>query len=341
MANGNLFDNLDIRAIGDRLEPSLREKFNEAVEAAAKVVHVGRLLEIIETADYAALDDLALIMVTEGLIPSTAEFVVVMQEIIELVGSAVAATLGVSFTIDNAAVVAWIRQHVGSLIVGISEDALVSVRTLAERAYVEGVGTRAFARQLRPAIGLLPRHAETLRRYVLQLVEADVPQQRVAELAELYERRLINWRANMIARTETMAATHAGQLEAWRQAAEQGLFDITEAKIRWVVTEDDRLCPLCAPLDGVEVPFGQQFVATVKGFPHGKPTVESPGSARLAGTLRPDPYSQPRDLRGRFKKRRKMKPVDDRSVVSLTKPIFVSHPPLHPQCRCTLQLDIG
>lgn len=309
----------------------------EAVDSAGRIASVRELLTIIEEGDIVALNALAVRMVTEGLIPSAVQFVLAMQEIINAVGAAVAATLGTSFTLDNPAVIGWIRQHVGSLILGFGEDAIASVRALAEKAYIEGIGTRAFARQLRPALGLLPRHIDTVRRYVDQLIAAEVPANRIADLAELYAHRLLTWRANMIARTETMAATHAGQIEAWTQAAQQGMFDITTAEIRWVVTEDDRLCPLCAPLDGKTIPFGGQFVATVKGFPHGKPSIVSPGTARLAGTLRPDPYSQPRDLKGRFKK---AKLVNDRSTTRLLKPIFVSHPPLHPQCRCTLQLVI-
>lgn len=65
-------------------------------------------------------------------------------------------------------------------------------------------------------------------------------------------------RADKIARTETMRAANQGQLEAWDQAEEQGLLTGDELK-EWIVTPDDRLCPICEPLDGVQVGRDEPF----------------------------------------------------------------------------------
>ena len=65
-------------------------------------------------------------------------------------------------------------------------------------------------------------------------------------------------RAETIARTETMKASNAGQQEAWDQAVDAGLLTGSEQQV-WIVTPDDRLCPICEPLDGQEQDLGGKF----------------------------------------------------------------------------------
>lgn len=65
-------------------------------------------------------------------------------------------------------------------------------------------------------------------------------------------------RADLIARTETIAASVNGQQEAWDQAVDDGLLTGDENQV-WIVTPDDRLCEICEPLDGVEAPLGGVF----------------------------------------------------------------------------------
>jgi SPP1 gp7 family putative phage head morphogenesis protein len=65
-------------------------------------------------------------------------------------------------------------------------------------------------------------------------------------------------RAETIARTETIAASNRGQQEAWDQAVEEGLLTGNETQ-EWITTPDDRTCPICEPLDGVNVALGEQF----------------------------------------------------------------------------------
>jgi len=67
----------------------------------------------------------------------------------------------------------------------------------------------------------------------------------------------------------TMSALNEGQREAWREAKAEGLLS-DEAVVEWITTPDERLCPVCAPLDGVKVPFGEKF-ATANGELPGPP----------------------------------------------------------------------
>jgi hypothetical protein len=65
-------------------------------------------------------------------------------------------------------------------------------------------------------------------------------------------------RAETIARTEVMTASNRGQQEAWSQAEDAGLLTGDEKQV-WIVTPDDRLCPICEPLEGETAPLGGTF----------------------------------------------------------------------------------
>jgi SPP1 gp7 family putative phage head morphogenesis protein len=65
-------------------------------------------------------------------------------------------------------------------------------------------------------------------------------------------------RAEVIARTETMTAANEGQSLLWDQAVEDGLLTGKEQQV-WIVTPDDRLCPICEPMDGEQVGLDEAF----------------------------------------------------------------------------------
>lgn len=55
-------------------------------------------------------------------------------------------------------------------------------------------------------------------------------------------------RARRIAHHEPMLAVHEGQREAWRQAVDDGLLP-ADAEATWIVTGDDKVCPICVGLE--------------------------------------------------------------------------------------------
>lgn len=252
--------------------------------------------------------------------------------------SARATGLQFGLALTSQLVVDSIMTDANRVIVGVGQDTIDSVHRILTSGYLDGIGTSAMSRIIRDSVGLLPSHADAAGRYARTLLSQRIPTPEVARLTAIYQNRLRSYRAENIARTETMAAAHAGQLEAFLQMANQGSIDRNRARLVWVVTEDDRLCPWCAPMDGQEIELGQMFVATHKGFPEGKPDYEGKGAARLRPVpLQPDPRSRPRDRFGRFISKRDSRDYLDGKLVEIT-PIAVPHPPLHPQCRCTMNL---
>jgi SPP1 gp7 family putative phage head morphogenesis protein len=129
-----------------------------------------------------------------------------------------------SFDAGNPRAKAWIEQHALDLVNDISKTTRDDIRDLLDQAFDDSNTT----------------------------LDVDELTKQIAALIDDPER------ADLIARTETMRAANEGQLEAWDQAQEQGLLTGEELK-EWITTPDDRLCPICEPLDGVQVARDETF----------------------------------------------------------------------------------
>lgn len=73
-------------------------------------------------------------------------------------------------------------------------------------------------------------------------------------------------RADLIARHETMLAASEGQRQAWDQAVEDGLLTGGERRT-WIVTDDERLCPICSELDGAVADLDGEYPGGFDGPP--------------------------------------------------------------------------
>jgi hypothetical protein len=94
----------------------------------------------------------------------------------------------------------------------------------------------------------------------------------INDMEALYAQRLIAARAETIARTETLGAANWGAQESWRQAVQDGGLP-GEVKQFWIVTPDDRLCPICVEIPGMNpdgVGLGEPF-ETPEGPVEGPP----------------------------------------------------------------------
>jgi SPP1 gp7 family putative phage head morphogenesis protein len=129
--------------------------------------------------------------------------------------------VGFKFDETNPKATEWASQNAADLVGGITESARDEIKDLVEHAFEEQVSVDDLAKQIEEVIG-----------------DAN--------------------RAELIARTETMRASNEGQLEAWEQATEDGLLAGNEQK-EWIVTPDDKLCPVCEQMDGVIIPLDEDF----------------------------------------------------------------------------------
>lgn len=122
------------------------------------------------------------------------------------------ALLAWKFDETNPKATDWAREHAAELVKGLSDTSRDEIREAVEAAFEEQIDVDELASELTDLLG-----------------DAE--------------------RAELIARTETMRASNEGQQAAWDQALDTGLLTGRE-KQEWITTPDDRLCPICEPLDG-------------------------------------------------------------------------------------------
>lgn len=143
------------------------------------------------------------------------------------------AARGYSFSFDktNPRATSWAKQHAGKLVKQVAQTTRERIRELVESAFESQFDVDDLAREIRGIIR-----------------DRD--------------------RALTIARTETMTAANQGQLQLWDQAKQKGLLTGKEGK-EWITTPDDRLCPVCSPMNG-------EVVAMHKYFDVGGSKVDAP-----------------------------------------------------------------
>lgn len=168
------------------------------------------------------------------------------------------------FNASNPASLAWAQNHAAELVrINIVEGGQQAIRELVERAWTEGIPPEDLARMIREYIGLLPKQAAAVQKYLAERLKK-VSQAAAQRGADAYARKLLNLRARTIARHETMTAANRGQQELWNQARGQGYLPDDEWERKWLVTPDDRLCRRCAPMQGKRAPVNGSFEADGK-----------------------------------------------------------------------------
>ncbi len=136
--------------------------------------------------------------------------------------------LRLRFDGKNPSVIAWARKHAGELIDFILATTLERIRQASEDFQEDG-DWDAYHDEILEAVG-----------------DED--------------------RADLIARHESMLAANEGQRLGWKQAEEQGLLD-SSAKRVWITTPDERLCPICKPLEDKTATLDGEYPGGYSGPP--------------------------------------------------------------------------
>lgn len=151
----------------------------------------------------------------------TAAAKVLKQQLRSAVSRELAPKTTFAFDKTNPRAVQWVKDHALETIDVMAETTRDSVRTLIEESFAGEFDVHDLADEISKLVG-------------------------------------DDNRAEVIARTETMTASNRGQQELWDQAVDADLLNGTELQV-WIVTPDDRLCPICEPLEDVTAPLGGTF----------------------------------------------------------------------------------
>jgi hypothetical protein len=128
-----------------------------------------------------------------------------------------------------------------------------------------------------PQDGIMRRRLRDFRydRKLQGAVQSGKPlsQADIDKMVDAYSRKYLKYRAQTIARTESMRALNAGARQAWVQAIATGKVNQELVRRSWIVTHDERLCQWCAPVPrmnpGRGVKFDEPFKTPLGDAMHG------------------------------------------------------------------------
>lgn len=133
------------------------------------------------------------------------------------------------------------------------------------RSYLEANDATALRRALRD------RRSDSAVQTAIATKQPLAPAQ-IDRLVARYESRYLAFRAETIARTESLRALQLGQRLAWDEAIASGVWDPARLIKRWVTARDERVRPLHRQMDQQVVPYMEDFVlpdqTTTWGPPH-------------------------------------------------------------------------
>lgn len=282
--------------IADKADPKVRQAFLDAIDQVKAGIEDAALRDAVASGDVNQVLDV--LGIDQSLGPALSVGLGAPLQAAFLEASAQAVTRGgldMRFDISNPKATEFLRTYDFGLIRQLTTDTREGIRRIVADAFAYGGHPYDQAHQIRDLIGLTDSQAAavasfrnlletgdrdaltralrdrrfdpTLDRTLGEDAERDLTGDEIDRQVGRYAERMLNARAENIARTETIRAANAAQNAAWDQAADKGLLNRDTLRRQWLVTEDDRLCIYCAEVpdmnpDGVglggyfETPLG-------------------------------------------------------------------------------------
>lgn len=141
------------------------------------------------------------------------------------------------------------RSNTLHLIQGLDSDKEKVIDNLVARALKYGWTDDVLAARMRRYVGLDERSVNAVEAFRTKQITDGVPLGVARRRANDYARRLRQGRMETISRTETQRALNGAQVKVWQSMIEEGA--LSPSAVRYlVVHKDERLCPVCGPLNG-------------------------------------------------------------------------------------------
>ncbi len=279
----------DIAALIDRMEPQMRRRWLSLVGASKKLA---TLEEIGGLIDAGRIDDA--LIITEGVAEG---FITSLEQVYTAVGLSSASVLRsqvdtlFDFSSLNARSVQTLERERLRLVADFSRDQRAATQTLLSDAFERGLAPIEQARALKGSIGLTQKQAQHVVNFRRQLERGTsgainqalnrqlrdrrfdptlravargdrilTPAQ-IDRMVDRYQERYVQFRANVIARTETVAAIHAGEQEMWIQAVESGAVRPEDVTSTWRTAADEKVRASHMAMNGQSQPLGEPFTS--------------------------------------------------------------------------------
>ena len=286
--NSREFELRRIRALVSEHEPRIRDSFLRAIERVRESIALAEIARIIQSN---GLTDSTVIELTRAIPQQVATQInIAFTEIAESQAEVIAQVTQRPFAYDsvNQRAVRIIQQKAGALIRGFNNQQVNATREALRAGTTLGLNPRRQALIFRASVGLTSNQSvhvanlreqlsdpsfirDALRRRLLDNVEdRDLIRQSAIsgnrltisqqnQIAERYRQNYINYRSEVIARTETLRATHEANNEAYRQAIDDGVVQADQIIQTWNTAGNARVRDSHVAMQGqqrdLDVPF--------------------------------------------------------------------------------------
>lgn len=155
---------------------------------------------------------------------------------------------------------AWLKGHVAELVKQTSGTSMDALKATLKDGINRGRHPMKLARDLRSSIGLTEPHAKAVAKRRAQLLADGMSNEKTESIVERYRTKLINYRANNIARTESITAVSRGRKELWDQLSADDAWPGKKPPLMsWSTSLDEMVCEICAPLNGQRRPLNGRW----------------------------------------------------------------------------------
>jgi len=149
--------------------------------------------------------------------------------------------------------VEWAQQFAADRVVDIDRSTREGIKQVVVDGLIRGRGVEPIAADVRQMVGLTQQWSIAVARYRERLLATGTPARTAGTLADAYRDRLLDRRADAIARTESITATSQGRLQGYRDMQTTGGLSLHVEK-EWLTAPEvskrgRRVCPLCKPLN--------------------------------------------------------------------------------------------
>lgn len=152
----------------------------------------------------------------------------------------------------------WMRNRAAAFVTEVTDTQMQGLRAVIERATrLDGMTVDSLAHVIRPMVGLTRDQALSNMRYYENAIESGISEIKAREQAIKYAERQHRYRAYNIARTELSFAYNQGSYQGVKQAQAQGYMR-NPVKV-WSTADDERVCPVCGALDGMQIGIDEDF----------------------------------------------------------------------------------
>ena len=266
-----------LQDLADRLEPSLRRAFLDmarglAPESLAELVRLLESGQLDAAVAYLTGSPRAVAAVSAARSAYAGGIIRTVSAVVRDIAAGGPRRLVIASPVASPDLIAAVRRWEDGAFARVQREVREGLRETIASELARGIGPRQVAVQLKQGVsgGLTAYDRKiinsfraaleegrvgdaarrTLRDRRLKISDTLTPAQ-IDKAVAAYERKLVAFRAETFARTAAMQAANEASGVGWKEAVRQGVVPAAEVRRYWVVSADERLCQVCAPVPGL------------------------------------------------------------------------------------------